>query len=107
RERCGSTAASTGRTRDRTRPMLQKSEKVLARAPSTRDPKTWRSSREVQKSTFARFSGLFDFRLLQQNRHQADIGPVMFEVRYRGDCVAKVFLSHRSQIFRAGNRRSM
>ena len=30
--------ASTGRTRDRTRPMLQKRQKVLARAPSTRDP---------------------------------------------------------------------
>ena len=29
-------AASTGRTRDRTRPMLQKRQKVLARAPSTR-----------------------------------------------------------------------
>jgi hypothetical protein len=32
-------AASTGRTRDRTRPMLQKRQKVLAKAPSTRDPK--------------------------------------------------------------------
>ena len=31
-------AASTGRTRDRTRPMLQKRQKVLARPPSTRDP---------------------------------------------------------------------
>ena len=30
-------AASTGRTHDRTRPMLQKRQKVLARAPSTRD----------------------------------------------------------------------
>jgi hypothetical protein len=30
-------AASTGRTRDRTRPMLQQRQKVLARAPSTRD----------------------------------------------------------------------
>src|SRR5207342_1165727 len=28
-------AASTGRTRDRTRPMLQKRQKVLARAPSS------------------------------------------------------------------------
>jgi transposase len=36
-------AAQTGRTRDRTRPMLQKRQKVLAKAPSTRDPKrTWR-----------------------------------------------------------------
>ncbi len=32
-------AALTGRTRDRTRPMLQKCQKVLAMAPSTRDPK--------------------------------------------------------------------
>src|SRR5579872_4609994 len=31
-------AASIGRTRDRTRPMLQKRQKVLARAPSTRGP---------------------------------------------------------------------
>ena len=31
-------AASTGRTRDRTRPMRQKRQKVLARAPSTRAP---------------------------------------------------------------------
>ena len=34
-------AASTGRTRDRTRPMLQKRKKVLASAPSTRDPTVW------------------------------------------------------------------
>src|SRR5215471_21359645 len=34
-----STAAQTGRTRDRTRPMLQVCQKVLAKAPSTRDPK--------------------------------------------------------------------
>jgi hypothetical protein len=34
-----SRAASTGRTRDRTRPMLQACQNVLARAPSTRDPK--------------------------------------------------------------------
>src|SRR6476646_2162264 len=32
-------AAPTGRTPDRTRPMLQNGQKVLARAPSTRDPK--------------------------------------------------------------------
>jgi hypothetical protein len=31
-------AASTGRTRDRTRPILQQRQKVLAMAPSTRDP---------------------------------------------------------------------
>ena len=34
----GLTAAQTGRTHDRTRPMLQLRQKVLARAPSTRDP---------------------------------------------------------------------
>ena len=34
-------AAPTGRTRDRTRPMLHKRQKVLARAPSTRDPTVW------------------------------------------------------------------
>ena len=32
-------AAQTGRTHDRTRPMLQKRQKVLASVPSTRDPK--------------------------------------------------------------------
>src|SRR5215469_12417448 len=35
----GTSAASTGRTRDRARPMLQQRQKVLAKAPSTRDPK--------------------------------------------------------------------
>ena len=35
----GTSAASTGRTRDRTRPMLQLRQKVLAKTPSTRDPK--------------------------------------------------------------------
>ena len=34
----GLTAAQTGRTHDRTRPMLQLRQKVLAKAPSTRDP---------------------------------------------------------------------
>src|SRR5499433_388345 len=35
----GFTAAQTGRTHDRTRPMLQKRQKVLAKAaPSTHDP---------------------------------------------------------------------
>ncbi|MGB6658764.1 MAG: hypothetical protein WBE90_06605, partial [Xanthobacteraceae bacterium] len=32
-------AAQTGRTHDRTRPMLQQRQKVLAKAPSTHDPK--------------------------------------------------------------------
>ena len=32
-----------------------------------------RSSREAQRSTSARFFGLFDFRLLQQYRHLADV----------------------------------
>ena len=35
----GFTAAQTGRTHDRTRPMLQLGQKVLAKAPSTHDPK--------------------------------------------------------------------
>jgi hypothetical protein len=35
----GLTAAQTGRTHDRTRPMLQLRQKVLAKAPSTHDPK--------------------------------------------------------------------
>jgi hypothetical protein len=36
----GFTAAQTGRTHDRTRPMLHKRQKVLAKAaPSTHDPK--------------------------------------------------------------------
>src|SRR5262245_21261751 len=39
----GFTAAQSGRTHDRTRPMLQLRQKVLAKAPSTHDPKrTWR-----------------------------------------------------------------
>src|SRR5215831_20437953 len=39
----GFTAAQTGRTHDRTRPMLHRRQKVLAKAPSTHDPKrTWR-----------------------------------------------------------------
>jgi hypothetical protein len=32
-----------------------------------------RSGRDVQKSTFARFLGLIDFRLLQQYRHEPDM----------------------------------
>jgi hypothetical protein len=35
-----------------------------------------RSGREVQRSTLARYSGLFDFRLLQQYRHLADVTTV-------------------------------
>src|SRR6202040_1881216 len=42
----GFTAAQTGRTHDRIRPMLQLRQKVLAKAPSTHDPKR-RSSRKV------------------------------------------------------------
>jgi hypothetical protein len=41
------------------------------------------SSREVQRSTFARFLGLFDFRLLQQNRHFSDISDLAGDVRFR------------------------
>jgi hypothetical protein len=40
----GFTAAQTGRTHDRTRPMLQLGQKVLAKAPSTHDPKRTLSS---------------------------------------------------------------
>src|SRR6476660_5133529 len=40
-----------------------------------------RSGREVQRSTFARFSGSLDFRLLQQYRHLADIGSAAVNVR--------------------------
>jgi hypothetical protein len=32
-----------------------------------------RSGKEVQRSTFARFLGLLDFRLLQQNLPQAEL----------------------------------
>ena len=40
--------AQTGRTRDRTRPMLQRRQKVLAKAPSTRDPKrTWEAGADA------------------------------------------------------------
>jgi hypothetical protein len=47
-------AAPTGRTRDRTRPMLQNRQKALARAPSTRDPKRTFLRR-------VRYPGLVDF----------------------------------------------
>src|SRR5262249_17893154 len=40
-------AAQTGRTRDRTRPMLQQRQKVLAKAPSTRDPKRTLNARST------------------------------------------------------------
>ena len=40
-----------------------------------------RSSREVQRSTFARFLGLFDFRLLQQYLPTADILMALAAVR--------------------------
>src|SRR5262245_6808225 len=46
----GFTAAQTGRTHDRTRPMLQQRQKVLAKAPSTHDPK-WTSAPPYQFST--------------------------------------------------------
>src|SRR5262249_45846138 len=46
----GLTAAQTGRTHDRTRPMLQQRQKVLAKAPSTHDPKrTWRGHWNLRK----------------------------------------------------------
>ena len=42
------------------------------------------SSREVQRSTFARFLGLFDFRLLQQYRHFSDMAGLAGDVRSWG-----------------------
>jgi hypothetical protein len=52
----GFTAAQTGRTHDRTRPMLQKRQKVLAKAaPSTHDPNVW-SGRALQEN-FHRVGG--------------------------------------------------
>jgi hypothetical protein len=46
-----------------------------------------RSSREVQSSTFARFLGLFDFRLLQQN---LPIGEAPSEVHFEEWCGQEV-----------------
>src|SRR5712672_4563110 len=40
-----------------------------------------RSSREVKRSTFARFLGSFDFRLLQQYLPEAEVAP-MKQLRY-------------------------
>ena len=40
------------------------------------DAKERRSRREAERSTFARFFGLFDFRLLQQYRHLTDIASL-------------------------------
>src|SRR5205085_9323378 len=49
-----------------------------------------RSSREVQRSPFARILGMSDFRLLQQYRHKAGVPKASPDVRFRGDCVAKL-----------------
>src|SRR5208282_3894917 len=57
-------AASTGRTRDRTRPMLQKRQKVIARAPSTRGP--FRKS--IQSVPALRISGTLSL-------HRVDAQP--------------------------------
>src|SRR4029078_12301747 len=43
-----------------------------------------RSSGEVWRSTFARFLGLFDFRLLQQYRPEADVGHSIIWCQARG-----------------------
>ena len=61
-------AASTGRTRDRTRPMLQLRQKVLARAPSTRDPK--RTSRSCADSHT--MTNATDVEAVLINRHGVD-----------------------------------
>jgi hypothetical protein len=45
----GLTAAQTGRTHDRTRPMPQLRQKVFAKAPSTHDPKrTWQAACSIE-----------------------------------------------------------
>ena len=49
--------AAGGRTRDRTRPMLQQRKKALARAPSTRDPK--QTSTELPASANGGLSRLY------------------------------------------------
>jgi hypothetical protein len=47
----GFTAAQTGRTHDRTRPMLHKRQKVLAKAaPSTHEPKNHRGDRKRNRA---------------------------------------------------------
>ena len=56
-------AASTGRTRDRTRPMLQLRQKVLARAPSTRDPKRTCAHSDVTSASLIGRLGSSAFRL--------------------------------------------
>src|SRR6516225_6357989 len=48
----GTSAAQTGRTHDRTRPMLQLRQKVLAKAPSTRDPKQALRLRDAQATAY-------------------------------------------------------
>jgi hypothetical protein len=58
---------------------------------------TPRSSREVQRATFARFSGSFDFRLLQQYLPRADI-PAK-GIRYSGIPAARRAPSNFSRIF--------
>jgi hypothetical protein len=45
--------------------------KSITGLPSSAEKR--RSSKEVQRSTLARFSGLSDFRLLQQYRHFSDL----------------------------------
>ena len=42
------------------------------------------SSGEVQKSALARFLGSFNFRLLQQNRHKADMSSTAGDVCFGG-----------------------
>ena len=51
----GFTAAQTGRTHDRTRPMLQQRQKVLAKAPSTHDPKRTCSGQKLLVACKAAF----------------------------------------------------
>ena len=46
-------------------------------------PKSGAAAEKVQGSTFARFLGVFDFRLLQQYRHFPDVEAVTTKVRLR------------------------
>jgi hypothetical protein len=53
------------------------------------------SRRDVQKSTFARFVGLIDFRLLQQYRHFSDVTDYADDVRSWGQTLRSIRWNHR------------
>ena len=73
-------AASTGRTRDRTRPMLQKRQKVLARAPSTRDPRADLRWRRVSVEAFVAEANLPEVvlrKLMLAHEHAAELLQIL------------------------------